>query len=138
MSHPEYFNYEGLGKINQQKYKYSQAVRVGDRIECAGQGGWDPQTGILKEDVEAQINQTFKNVDLALKTAGGTGWNQVFRLTSYHVSLDSEVMKIMVENFKKHIPDHEPLWTCVGVERLARPDMKVEIEAAAYDSRSLN
>lgn len=38
MSHLNYYNYEGLGKTNQQKYKYSQAVRVGDRIEIAGQG----------------------------------------------------------------------------------------------------
>lgn len=38
MSHLTYYNYDGVGKRNQQKFKYSQAVRVGDRIECAGQG----------------------------------------------------------------------------------------------------
>jgi hypothetical protein len=38
MSHLTYYNYDGVGKANQSKFKYSQAVRVGDRIECAGQG----------------------------------------------------------------------------------------------------
>ena len=38
MSSLQYFAYEGKGKINRAQYGYSQAVRVGDRIECAGQG----------------------------------------------------------------------------------------------------
>lgn len=38
MSHLKYFAYEGVGVNNQQKFRYSQAVRLGDRIECAGQG----------------------------------------------------------------------------------------------------
>lgn len=38
MSHLQYFNYKGVGERNRKNYKYSQAVRIGDRIECAGQG----------------------------------------------------------------------------------------------------
>ena len=38
MSHLTYYNYDGVGKRNQVNFKYSQAVRVGDRIECSGQG----------------------------------------------------------------------------------------------------
>lgn len=38
MSHLTYYNYPGVGETNRQKFKYSQAVRVGDRIECSGQG----------------------------------------------------------------------------------------------------
>lgn len=38
MSHLQYYAYEGVGVNNRAKYSYSQAVRVGDRIECAGQG----------------------------------------------------------------------------------------------------
>jgi enamine deaminase RidA (YjgF/YER057c/UK114 family) len=39
MSHLTYYAYEGVGQKNQKAYGYSQAVRVGDRIEIAGQGG---------------------------------------------------------------------------------------------------
>lgn len=38
MSHLTYYNYEGFGQEAHQEYWYSQAVRVGDRIECSGQG----------------------------------------------------------------------------------------------------
>lgn len=38
MSHLPYFAYPGVGEENRENYHYSQAVRVGDRIECAGQG----------------------------------------------------------------------------------------------------
>jgi hypothetical protein len=38
MSHLQYYAYPGVGVNKQKKFRYSQAVRVGDRIECAGQG----------------------------------------------------------------------------------------------------
>jgi hypothetical protein len=38
MSHLTYHNYRGVGERNQQNFRYSQAVRIGDRIECSGQG----------------------------------------------------------------------------------------------------
>ena len=36
MSHLKYFNYEGAG--DRMADMYSQAVRIGDRIEISGQG----------------------------------------------------------------------------------------------------
>ena len=38
MSHLQYYAYPGKGESAKKNFKYSQAVRVGDRIECAGQG----------------------------------------------------------------------------------------------------
>lgn len=38
MSHLQYYSYEGVGVRNKKQFRYSQAVRIGDRIECAGQG----------------------------------------------------------------------------------------------------
>lgn len=38
MAHLQYYNYPGYGERAVETYKYSQAVRVGDRIECSGQG----------------------------------------------------------------------------------------------------
>lgn len=76
-------------------------------------------------------------MELALKDAGvKKGWGAVFRVNSYHVGLEGnqdEVLGMMVENFKRVMPDHQPVWTCVGVTALGLPDMKVEIEVVAYD-----
>jgi enamine deaminase RidA (YjgF/YER057c/UK114 family) len=42
----------------------------------------------------------------------------------------------MTRNFKKWMPDHAPIWTCVGVTRLGDDDMRVEIEVSAFDPDS--
>ncbi|KAB8225797.1 Endoribonuclease L-PSP/chorismate mutase-like protein [Aspergillus novoparasiticus] len=135
MSHLTYYNYPGVGERNRQNFKYSQAVRISDRIECSGQGGWDPKTGEFYKEINAQIDQAFANVDLALKTAGGKGWTQVYRVNSYHVPINNEALEAMVRNFRRWMPDHEPLWTCVGVTRLGEDDMRVEIEVVAHDPK---
>jgi enamine deaminase RidA (YjgF/YER057c/UK114 family) len=148
MSQLQYYAYKGQGEEKRVKFHYSQAVRVGDRIECAGQGkitppsknllltaitgGWDPSTGVFPKEINAQMDQAFANVELNLKDAGGKGWSQVFRVNSYHVPLNNEVLEAMVRNFKKWMPDHQPIWTCVGVSRLGEDDMRIEIEGSAY------
>lgn len=38
MSHLKYYAYEKAGVEKKKGFNYSQAVRIGDRIECAGQG----------------------------------------------------------------------------------------------------
>lgn len=42
MSHLQYYAYPGVGERNKTNFRYSQAVRIGDRIECAGQGQSKP------------------------------------------------------------------------------------------------
>ncbi|CAI6340610.1 unnamed protein product [Periconia digitata] len=136
MSHLQYYAYDGVGVRNRGLYGYNQAVRVGDRIECSGQGGWDPSTGAYNTEINAQIDQAFANVDLALKNAGGKGWSQVFRVNSYHVPLNNEALAAMARNFKKWMPDHQPIWTAIGAARLGEDDMRVEIEVSAHDPES--
>ncbi|KAF9732684.1 L-PSP endoribonuclease family protein [Paraphaeosphaeria minitans] len=98
-------------------------------------GGWDPSTGAYNTDIKAQIEQAFANVDLNLRDAGGKGWQQVFRVNSYHVPLNDEALGAMAKGFKKWMPDHAPIWTCVGVQRLGEDDMRVEIEVVAHDPK---
>jgi enamine deaminase RidA (YjgF/YER057c/UK114 family) len=99
-------------------------------------GGWDPKTGIYFKEINEQIDQAFANVDLNLKDAGGKGWSQVFRVNSYHIPLNDEALEAMVRNFRKWMgPNHQPIWTVVGVTRLGDDDMRVEIEVSAYDPK---
>ncbi|KAK7414422.1 hypothetical protein QQX98_006700 [Neonectria punicea] len=133
MSHLHFHSYEGFGTQNLESHAYNQAVRVDNSIHISGQGGWDPKTGAIHKDIDAQIDQAFANVDLVLKDVGGKGWEQVFRVNSYHIQLNEEAQKAMVRNFKKWMPSHKVLWTCVGVTRLGADDMRVEIEVVAHD-----
>jgi hypothetical protein len=46
MANLTYYNYPGVGEENKKHYYYSQAVRIGDQIECSGQGN-PPPTPLL-------------------------------------------------------------------------------------------
>ena len=58
---------------------------------------------------------------------------QVYRINSYHLPLNDEAMAVMADNFRKYMPNHRPICTCVGVTRLGADDMRVEIEVYAHD-----
>ncbi|OAL23962.1 hypothetical protein AYO20_10812 [Fonsecaea nubica] len=126
-------SYAGVGQANLKNLSVSQTARVGNRLEISGQGGWDPRTGVVIEELGAQIDKAFENVDLALRDAGGAGWSQVYRVRSYHLPLGKDAMDHMVRNFRHWMPNHQPLWTCVGISQLGEEGMQVEIEVAALD-----
>ncbi|EME89015.1 uncharacterized protein MYCFIDRAFT_170549 [Pseudocercospora fijiensis CIRAD86] len=45
----------------------------------------------------------------------------------------SQIIAAMVRNFKKWMPDLQPIWTCVGVTRLGEEDMRVELEVVTHN-----
>ena len=49
---------------------HSQAIRVGELVFTIGQTGRDPETGKLKEGLEAQTHQLLANLEAILKAAG--------------------------------------------------------------------
>lgn len=71
-----------------------------------------------------------------LKIAGGKGWSQVYKVRSYHTQLNEEAQNAMVRNFKKWMPDHKAVCTCLQVGRLGEDNMRVEIEVEAYDPKA--
>ncbi|KAG7096194.1 hypothetical protein E1B28_003644 [Marasmius oreades] len=136
MSHLEYFSYPGFGETTRQQFWFNQAVRIGDRIEISGQGGWDPTTGSLQEGISYpdEIDSAFSNVDLALKHAGGKGWPQVYSVKIYMADLSKEGLAVITRYLKMWMPDHQPLLTVVGVAKLALPGMRIEVEVCAHVS----
>ncbi|KAL8388130.1 hypothetical protein RB595_009435 [Gaeumannomyces hyphopodioides] len=134
MARPSYHVYPGYAAGLSEGFGYSQSVRVGDRIEASGQGGWDRETGKIPEDPLEEINQAFSNLDVALKDAGGEGLSQVYRLNMYATDMPS-FMEHAGEATKKWFPNHRPLITAVGVASLALPGMRVEIEGVALDPK---
>ena len=41
MNKPEFFVTPGYGEYTLNELHYSQALKIGDRVETSGQGGWD-------------------------------------------------------------------------------------------------
>ncbi|KAI1538791.1 TdcF translation initiation inhibitor yjgF family, partial [Pyrenophora tritici-repentis] len=83
MAHLPYCSYPGFGETKREEQWYNQAVHVGDYIEIASQGGWDPETSKIPIDLNEEIDQAFAKVDYTLKHAGGNGWSPVYKIILY-------------------------------------------------------
>lgn len=120
----------------QEQLGYSQAVRVGDRVEISGQGGWDLDL-TFPRDLEAEIVQAFDNVAMVLAEAG-TSWSDVVSVDSFHLpDADDQIgerpTRVMVEQMRARMAGRRPIWTQVGVAALGAPGMRVEIRVTAID-----
>jgi enamine deaminase RidA (YjgF/YER057c/UK114 family) len=129
MGEPEFFVTRGYGERQLNLFHYSQAVRVGNRIETSGQGGWDDDwhfPGPLADE----IAQAFRNVERTLASAGAS-WKHVIAVNSYHLGFPEEVNEVMTERFRHYMPNHAPIWTALGVAAFGDPKMRVEIRVTA-------
>jgi len=62
---------------------YSQATRAGGFIFCAGQGAFDPATGLLVEGgIKEQTRQVLRNLQAVL-LAGGSDLHLVVKVTVF-------------------------------------------------------
>jgi enamine deaminase RidA (YjgF/YER057c/UK114 family) len=129
----EFFVTPGYGDNLRRDLHYRQAVRVGDRVDISGQGGWDEHFN-FPDDLGAEIITAFDNVERTLALAGAT-WADVIAVDSYHVattaSLVDEHNPVMVDQFRKRMGDRGPIWTQIGVAALGAPKMRVEIRVTA-------
>lgn len=134
MSRPEFFATPGYGETQLAAMHYNQAVRIGDRVETSGQGGWDDDW-TFPEALEDEIVQAFENVERTLVEAGTT-WRDVIAVNSYHIPASADSIgeihnRVMVEQFRKRMGDRAPIWTQSGVVALGAPKMHVEIRVSA-------
>ncbi|WP_050776938.1 Rid family hydrolase [Streptomyces sp. SPB074] len=118
--------------------RYSQAVRVGNRVEISGQGGWDDALA-FPETLEEEIVRAFENVTRTLAEAGAA-WSDVIAVDSYHVptapdSIGAGHNRVMVEQFRARMGERAPIWTQLGVAALGAPGMRVEIRVTALVGR---
>lgn len=118
-------------KQHLENFNYHQVLKVGNRIDISGQGGWNKDIQFTYKNIDEEIEFAFENVEHVLNSVGSS-WKDVYSVTSYHVGLDRHVTGLFPALFKKYIGDRSPLWTCVGVKELGEPEMHVEIVVTAY------
>ena len=134
MSDVEFFATPGYGDTQLTNMHYHQAVRVGNRIETSGQGGWDDDWN-FPESLEDEIVQAFENLERTL-TQAGAAWSDVIAVDSYHIAASADSIgddhnRVMVEQFRRRMGDRSPIWTELGVATLGAPKMRVEIRVTA-------
>jgi 2-iminobutanoate/2-iminopropanoate deaminase len=107
---------------------YSPGVIAGNLVFVSGQAGRDPKTGQLAADVEAQTEQTLKNV-AAILEAAGSSLSHVIRCGVFLVDM-SEFQK-MNGVYSRMFGTHRPARTTVGVSELPGDGLRVEIDCVA-------
>ncbi|HMB90023.1 MAG TPA: RidA family protein [Rhodothermales bacterium] len=107
---------------------YSQAVRVGNTLYCAGQIGLDPATGQLVEGgIEAETRRALDNQKAVLEAAGFT-LNDVVQAQVFLADLGD--YSAMNEVYATYFTKSPPARAAVQVARLPR-DARVEIMLTA-------
>jgi 2-iminobutanoate/2-iminopropanoate deaminase len=112
---------------------YVQAVRVGDLIYTAGQGGLDSVTGKLVEGgVEAQAKQTMQNLAAVLEAAG-SDFNHVIKTNIFlrYIKDFGAVNQVYASYFEGQFPAR----STVAVNALPLAAL-VEIEMVALVKKS--
>lgn len=113
---------------------YTHVVRVsgGTTIFLAGQVAWDEDGKLVgRGDFEAQTRQVFTNLVEALRGAGAELADLV-KIGIYVVDHDEEKLGIIRRVRDEHFGDMKPpASTLLGVDRLAIPDLLIEIDGIA-------
>lgn len=109
---------------------YSQAVRVGSTLYCAGQIPLDPQTGqIVAGDITDQTKRVMQNIAAVLRAAG-LSFDHVVKTTIFLSDFaDFQTVNEIYGSFFKKDP---PARSTVQAAALPR-NAKVEIEVIAVD-----
>jgi 2-iminobutanoate/2-iminopropanoate deaminase len=124
MSVREEFRVEGLAEPLSH---YTDAVRYADLLFVSGVAPLDEKSRLVGDgDVVAQARQVFVNLKKVLGAAG-TSFDKVLKVTVYltDVADRAKINPVRQEFFGSA----RPASTLIGVNELAVPGMKVEIEA---------
>ena len=118
----------------QDQFRFSQAIVTAPPsrwVFCAGQASASPDGAILHpDDIGAQLNQSFDNLEIVLEQAG-SNLSQVVRLNYYTTDVDAffGAYDLILERLAG--AGCRPASTLLGVTRLAFPELLIEIEATA-------
>ena len=105
---------------------YSQAVQAGNLLFVSGQIPVDPQTGNIPVGIQAQAEQSCKNVGAILEAAG-TGFENVIKTTCFLADMND--FALFNEVYAKFFT-LRPARSCVAVKTLPK-NVLCEIEAIA-------
>lgn len=115
------------GSELERRFAYSRAVVDGEWVFVSGTTGMNYQTGDMPEDVVAQTEQLFENIDRALKQAGAS-MADIVRINTFMT--DPAEVGALEPVLNKWLGDVRPASTLV-ITGLVDPRMKIEIEVTA-------
>jgi enamine deaminase RidA (YjgF/YER057c/UK114 family) len=106
---------------------YSRAVVDGDWIFVSGTTGFDYAAMTISDDVAAQAEQTFKNIEAAMAKAG---FSLADTVRVHYILPKADDFPPCFPVLRKYFGSIKPAATMI-VAALADPRMKIEIEVTA-------
>jgi 2-iminobutanoate/2-iminopropanoate deaminase len=110
------------------KLNLSAGVKIGDTIYTSGLVAFDSDGNVVGEDVYSQAQQTFKNIEELLSSAGAT-MADVIKINTFltDISQYGEFVRARTEAF----PAGVPASAAYATPALVMPALLVEVEAIA-------
>lgn len=133
MTNAQLFNPQGIA--TPRGYSHVAVVESGRTVYIAGQVALDEQGELVgANDVRAQAERVFANLNAAVMAAGGT-FHDIVKLTYYLTDIGD--LPVMREVRDKYVNlAHPPVSTALQVSRLFQPVFLVEVEAIAIVGQS--
>tara|TARA_B100000315_G_scaffold115217_1_gene105767 strand:- start:245 stop:637 length:393 start_codon:yes stop_codon:yes gene_type:complete len=109
---------------------FAQGVKSSgtEMVFVAGQVGIDASGNIVGEDIESQVKQSFENMKMVLQEAGAS-FNDITKMNVFLTNIGDLAKYSEIK--AAYFSDGLPASTVVEVKNLARPELKVEVEATA-------
>jgi reactive intermediate/imine deaminase len=121
----ERINPDGLTKPT----AYHHVIKVGNLLFIAGQVSLDAQGNLVgANDMKAQVRQVLENLKTALQSQKAD-FSNVVKINIFTTEIDA--FREAADVREAYFRGHPPASTLVQIERLARPEFLVEIEAIA-------
>ncbi len=124
------------GLFASERFGFTQVVTSppGTIVAISGQVGWDENLKVPGPDLASQGRKALENLRTALAAAGATPSDVVslrIYIPNYEPAHAGELAPLLPEFFGDGPP---PAQTLIGVQSLASPDLRIEIEAMAVVS----
>lgn len=111
---------------------YSQAIRAGSMLFCAGQIPLDPQSGqIVAGDISVQTKRVMENISAVLR-ADNLNFSHVVKTTIFLTDMGD--FQTVNEIYGSHFRDNPPARSTVAVSALPKgANVEIEVIAMAND-----
>lgn len=117
------------GVLAYEPFGFTNCVRFKDVLYLSGISALDPEGKIVGNDIEAQTQETYRNIQKVLR-AGGSDLDQILQMTSFIVDLPANGSGYVATR-KKILTRTSYTSATIGVAALMVPGLLLEVQCIA-------
>ena len=106
-----------------------ESLGVSQVVVAGGQVHWSGIVSTTGDDVQSQLTFILRTLDACLASAG-TDRTRIVMLTMFTTDMDG-LSSALTSVYAPWVGEHRPAVTCIGVDRLAYPELALELQGMA-------